>query len=120
MESKLILLVEDNEDNRIIYRAVLEHHGHGILCAPDGEKGVERAVRHRPDLILMDIMMPRMDGIEATQRIKATSETAQIPVIAVTGSDASDAELEKVGFASVLRKPIAPSDLVREVSTFLA
>jgi two-component system, cell cycle response regulator DivK len=114
---KLILLVEDNEDNRIVFRAVLEHHGNAILCAFDGEMGVALAVRHRPDLILMDIMMPKLDGIEATRRIRADELLARTPIIGVTGSDTPTAELLESGFDLVLRKPIAPSELVRAVES---
>ncbi|HEY0305799.1 MAG TPA: response regulator, partial [Longimicrobiales bacterium] len=68
---KTVLLVEDNEDNLVVYRTILEHVGFRVIEARDGEEGVSRAKEHLPDLILMDISIPKMDGWEATQRLKA-------------------------------------------------
>jgi CheY-like chemotaxis protein len=79
-----ILLVEDNEMNRDMLSRRLQRKGHDVLIAVDGEAGVQMAASERPDLILMDMSLPLVDGWEATRRIKGRPETASIPVIALT------------------------------------
>jgi two-component system cell cycle response regulator DivK len=79
-----ILVVEDNEMNLDVLRRRLERLGHKILVALDGQEGVERATLELPDLILMDISLPVMDGWEATRRLKANELTSKIPVLALT------------------------------------
>jgi len=88
-----VLLVEDNELNRDMLSRRLTRKGYRILCAEDGEQGVELARRERPDLILMDMSLPVLDGWEATRRLKAAEDTRTIPVIALTAHAMSgDAE----------------------------
>ena len=82
--SKRILVVEDTENNRIILNDLLTNAGFEVLLAVDGEKGVAMAADRRPDLILMDVQLPIVDGYEATRRIKANPDLRRIPVIAVT------------------------------------
>src|SRR5206468_3937931 len=82
--STTILLVEDNADNQEIYRCILAHYGFRVLQAFDGGRGVEMARAHVPDLILMDITMPVLDGLQATRLLKADPATAGIPVVALT------------------------------------
>src|SRR5262245_66471046 len=82
--SKRILIVEDQEDNRTILRDVLSTVGYELIEALNGEDGVKLAQSERPDLILMDIQLPKMDGYEATQQIKSIAELQTIPIIAVT------------------------------------
>jgi two-component system cell cycle response regulator DivK len=79
-----ILLVEDNEMNRDMLSRRLQRKGHKVLIAVDGEAGVQMAASERPDLILMDMSLPSVDGWEATRRIKGLPETASIPIIALT------------------------------------
>ena len=81
---KRILVIEDQEDNRQILRDLLSNAGYEMIEAEDGEKGIAAAARERPDLILMDIQLPILDGYEATRRIKANPELKAIPIIAVT------------------------------------
>ena len=119
--AKTILLVEDNEDNLIVYRTILDHVGYRVIEARDGEEGVARARADLPDLILMDVSLPKMDGWEATRRIKADEETRQIPIIAVT-AHALDDDREKatqVGCDGYLAKPVAPRRVVEEVERFI-
>jgi len=79
-----ILLVEDNEMNRDMLTRRLERKGYRILAAEDGQAGVELAAQAKPDLILMDLSLPVLDGWEATRRLKASPDTKHIPVIALT------------------------------------
>lgn len=85
-----ILCVDDNETNRIMIGRVLKRAGFALRFATDGESGVIAAKAERPDLILMDIQMPGIDGFEATRRIKADSDTSGIPVVALSAHEASD------------------------------
>lgn len=117
-----VLLVEDNADNQEIYRIILAHHGYAVLQAWDGEVGVRMARHHRPAVILMDLTMPNVDGLEATRRLKADPATAAIPVIALT----ADAEkgvrtaAAAAGCVSFLSKPAAPRQVAEEVGRVLA
>ena len=83
-ESKTVLLVEDNEDNRIVYATMLEHYGYTVVETANGEDAVRIAKDEIPDLILMDISIPGIDGWTATERLREDPRTAEIPVVAVT------------------------------------
>ena len=89
-----ILYIEDNEDNILILKRRLGRQGYDVLCAMDGAEGIAMVAEHKPDLILMDLSLPVMDGWEATRRLKAAPETQHIPIIAVT-SHAMVGEREK-------------------------
>src|SRR5262249_49490562 len=103
-----ILLVEDNEDNRIIYATALRHAGYEVFEAITGTDGVHQARTNHPDLILMDISVPELDGWEATAILKADPETKHIPVIAVTAHalPGDEARSMKAGCDGYLAKPI--------------
>ncbi|MEP7066313.1 MAG: response regulator, partial [Gemmatimonadota bacterium] len=107
MGGKTVLLVEDNEDNRIVYSTILQHFGYVVMEALNGEEGIAKARAERPDLILMDISIPVIDGWEATQVLKRDPETRGIPIIALTAHAlASDREKAmEVGCDSYLAKP---------------
>ena len=79
-----ILYVEDNDDNVYVVKSRLTRWGHSVLIAVDGQQGLDMAVAERPDLILMDLSLPVLDGWEATRRLKASAETKGIPVIALS------------------------------------
>jgi len=119
--SRTILLVEDHEDNRIVYRTILEHYGYTVLLAGDGAEGVRLAREARPDLVLMDVSIPVMDGWEATSVLKADPATAAIPVIALTAHAlaADRARAEEVGCDGYLAKPVEPRVVLEEVRRFL-
>jgi len=119
--SRTILLVEDHEDNRIVYRTILEHFGYTVLLAGDGAEGVRLAREARPDLVLMDVSIPVMDGWEATSVLKADPATAAIPVIALTAHAlaADRARAEEVGCDGYLAKPVEPRVVLEEVRRFL-
>jgi two-component system cell cycle response regulator DivK len=112
-----VLLVEDNEDNRIIYATALRFAGYEVLEAITGTEGVYQARTMRPDLILMDISIPELDGWEATAIIKADPVTKDIPVIAVTAHalPGDEARSRAAGCDGYLAKPIAPGKLLAEV-----
>lgn len=118
----MILLVEDNEDNQEIYRIILAHHGYQILQAWDGEAGVRMAREHHPDLILMDLTMPVVDGLEATRRLKADPATAGIPIIALTAHAMQEdqAAAAEAGCVAFLAKPAEPRRVADEVGRVLA
>jgi CheY-like chemotaxis protein len=118
----MILLVEDNPDNQEIYRIILAHHGHTVLQAWDGEAGVRMAREHHPDLILMDLTMPVIDGLEATRMLKADPATAVIPIIALTAHAMQEdqAAATAAGCIAFLAKPAAPADVAAEVGRVLA
>jgi two-component system cell cycle response regulator DivK len=115
--SKKILVVEDTEDNRQILRDLLGMAGYTLVEAVDGAEGVARAAEHRPDLILMDIQMPVMDGYEATRRIKAAPALAAIPVIAVTSYALSGDEQKArdAGCDGYIAKPYSPRQRLAKV-----
>ena len=116
-----ILLVEDNEDNRIIYRLTLSHFGYEVDEAGDGQSGIRAATETLPDLILMDVSIPGIDGWEATRRLKADERTAHIPIVALTAHAlASDRErAREVGCDGYLAKPIEPRRVVEEIQRIL-
>jgi two-component system cell cycle response regulator DivK len=120
--SKRILVVEDQEDNRRILRDLLTSVGYQILEAEDGGQGVAAAEAQRPDLVLMDIQMPIMDGYEATRRIKANPALRAIPIIVVT-SYALSGDEEKAraaGCDDYITKPYSPRQMLAKIKEHLS
>jgi two-component system cell cycle response regulator DivK len=118
---KTILIVEDEPRNLKLLRDLLQRFGYEILEASDGEQGVKSAGEKMPDLILMDIMMPKMDGLEATRIIKADIKTKHIPVIALT-SYAMKGDREKTieaGCDGYIAKPIDIKEVLKTIETYL-
>jgi len=116
-----ILLIEDNEQNRYLAIFLLESRGFRVLWATDGLSGIERAKEIKPDLILLDIQLPRMDGYEVARRLRAEPDLRHIPIIAVT-SYAMAGDREKTldaGCDGYIEKPIDPETFVDEISCFL-
>jgi len=120
--SKRILIVEDQEDNRTILRDVLSTVGYDLIEAFNGEDGVKLAQSERPDLILMDIQLPQMDGYEATQQIKSVAELKTIPIIAVTSYALSgdEAKARAAGCDGYIAKPFSPRELLAKVRKYLS
>lgn len=112
-----ILVVEDSRDNREVTRLILQGAGHTVLIAPDGVSGLDAAVRAKPDLILMDLALPHIDGWEATRRLKEDPATRDIPVIAFTAHVlAEDMQRARdVGCAAVIAKPFKVDTLLQQV-----
>ena len=121
MTTPVVLLVDDNEDCRIIYGSTLRHAGYDVRTAADGVQCLELAAESTPDLILLDISMPRMDGMEALEKLKADSRTKHVPVVAVSArvnKDQHDSVL-RAGFSEVLLKPITPAEILASVERHL-
>ncbi len=119
--SKLILVVEDQEDNRRIMRDLLGSAGYEVIEAVSGEEGVAAAETHRPELILMDIQLPGLDGYEATRRIKANPDLQHIPIIVVTSYALSgdDAKAYEAGCDDYVSKPFSPRELLAKIREYL-
>ena len=119
--SKRILVVEDQEDNRRIIRDLLMSAGYDMIEALDGEAGVRLAESERPDLILMDIQLPLLDGHEATRRIKQNPELRHIPIIVVTSYALSgdDQKAMAAGSDGYVAKPFSPRQLLATIRKFL-
>jgi CheY-like chemotaxis protein len=103
-----VLVVEDFEDNRFMMRRLLEMSGYHVVEAVNGEQAVETAVRERPDLILMDLSLPKLDGLAATRRIRQQVGLARIPIVAVSAHDTTDfhADALAAGCNEYVTKPI--------------
>ena len=119
--SKRILVIEDIEDNRQIIRDLLTSFDYELIEATDGAEGVALAQSQHPDLILMDIQLPVMDGYEATRQIRAITELAQIPIIAVTSYALSGDETKsgEAGCDGYIAKPFSPRQLLAKIREFL-
>jgi two-component system cell cycle response regulator DivK len=119
---KRVLVVEDHEENRRIVRLLLASAGIEMIEAVTGEDGVAAAERERPDLILMDIQLPGLDGYEATRRIKANPAVRHIPIIVVTSYALSgdDVKAFEAGCDAYVTKPFVPRELLAKVREFLA
>jgi two-component system cell cycle response regulator DivK len=114
---KRILVVEDTPDNREILRDLLVASGYDFIAAVDGAAGVAMAASEKPDLILMDIQLPVLDGYEATRRIKADPALAHIPIIAVTSYALAgdEAKTRAAGCDGYIAKPFSPRQLLCKV-----
>jgi len=121
MMTSRVLLVEDNEVNSYLIRFVLEQAGYAVQVATNGLEGLEAARSKRPDLILMDIGMPVMDGYEATERLKADPRLSDVPVVALS-AHAMEHEKERAyqaGCVAHIEKPIDMTTFIRQVQTHL-
>lgn len=115
---KIVLIVEDDEDTRGIYGTALAEHGYQVITAVNGAEGVVLARRHRPDVILMDIRMPVMNGYQAIRYLRSYRETANIPVCAISAYAPDEREqksADELGFNCFLTKPIDPVQVVSEI-----
>ena len=121
MTAKTILYIEDNEMNRKIVRDLLKRTTYQLIEAYDGEAGVAKALEARPDLILMDIQLPKISGMEATRRLRAEAATAKTPIVAITSFAMSgdDQKAKDAGATAYLAKPYSPMDLLKLIRQLL-
>ena len=121
MSDKTILYVEDNEMNRKIVRDLLKRTKYILVEAHDGEAGVAKALEIRPDLILMDIQLPKISGLDATRKLRAAEATAKTPIIAITSFALSgdDQKAKEAGATAYLAKPYSPFDLLSLIRKLL-
>ena len=117
-----ILIVEDNEKNMKLVRDILRHQGHQTLEAGTGEQGIRLAREHRPDLVLMDIELPDVDGVTALRRMREDAALDTMPVLAVSASAMPDEQQKFVasGFDACITKPIALKSFLEAVQRFLS
>ena len=120
--SKRILVVEDQEDNRQILRDLLGNAGYELTEAENGEEAIAAVAKERPDLILMDIQLPVLDGYEATRRIRTNPDLNSVPIIAVTSYALAGDEDKALaaGCDGYISKPYSPRELLAKVRTYLA
>jgi CheY-like chemotaxis protein len=113
-----VLIADDEDSIRTLYRKVFTKTitNAEVVTAKDGTEAVARAVAQQPDVIVMDLNMPLLDGLAATRALKGTAETASIPVIAFTGQTWNAQELAEAGFAALLTKPCDPHQLLTTVA----
>ena len=118
---KRVLVIEDTVENMRLFRAVLKLEGVIVLEADGARKGIEIAEREQPDLILMDIQMPDMDGLTATRLLRAEPKTSEIPIVAVTASvmDKDRSKTLEAGCDGHIPKPIDPSIFGQQIAVFL-
>jgi len=121
MKDRTVLHIEDNEYNRKIVRQLLSRTSFRLLEAVDGEEGLAVAQRELPDLILMDVQLPRLSGLDATRLLRADPRTAKIPLVVVTSFALSgdDRRAIDAGASAYLAKPYSPRDLMALINRFL-
>ena len=117
MSPKRVLLVEDNADNRFIYSAMLRHAGYDVILASNGHEGLEFGRTRAPHLVLMDLSLPGLDGLEVTRLLKADEATRAMPIVALTAHalPADRVRALEAGCDAYLAKPIAPPAVLAEV-----
>lgn len=118
---KKILVVEDNEKNMYLMSFILTKSGYEVIKCGSGEDAVETAIKEKPDLVIMDVQLPGIDGLEATKRIRASEADGKLPIIAVT-SYAMTGDKERVlaaGCNGYIEKPINPETFLAEIQRYL-
>jgi two-component system, cell cycle response regulator DivK len=120
VSGRRILYVEDNEFNRKIVRDLLARTSYRLIEAGDGEEGVTAAQAECPDLIIMDVQLPRLSGLDATRRLRADPRTASIPIIVITSFALSGDEQRamEAGASAYLAKPYSPRELLQTIRSF--
>jgi two-component system cell cycle response regulator DivK len=121
MANETILIVEDNLVNQKLLVTILRPHGYRLLTAADGEAAIAIAIQEHPQLILMDLQLPKMNGYDATQRLKETPQTADIPVIALTAHAMPEERYhaQQVGFDGYITKPIDTRGFPNQIRVYL-
>ena len=117
MSGKTVLYVEDNEYNLKMVRQLLARTSYRLIEATDGEMGVATALRETPDLILMDVQLPKLSGLDATRRLRADPKTADVPIVVITSFALSgdDQKAKDAGASAYLAKPYSPRELLQMI-----
>ena len=119
MSNPVILLADDQPDIREVTRLYLEMEGYAVIEAVNGQEAIAKALDHKPDLVLMDLGMPEVDGVEATKVIRRSEEVADVPIVALTGfGDIVAAKAREAGCDLVLYKPLPFEILVSVIEDF--
>jgi DNA-binding response OmpR family regulator len=120
-ERPLVLVADDDEDIRMLVRFRLERSGYDVLPARDGAEALELAVRHRPDLAVLDLMMPKVDGYEVTRRLRGLDATRRMPIVMLTAraQETDVARGFEAGADDYIRKPFSPQELRARVQAIL-
>jgi two-component system cell cycle response regulator DivK len=117
--SRMVLLIEDNEQNRYLTTFLLERHGYKVVCAVDGPQGIEMAKTCAPDLILLDIQLPAMDGYAVARALRGIDSLRNRPIVAVSYAMVGDREKSlAAGCNGYIEKPINPETFVQDVERF--
>jgi CheY-like chemotaxis protein len=118
---RLILVADDDEDILALVKAVLERSGHEVVTVADGAEALATVRTRKPDLAVLDITMPRVDGLEVLRRLRADAETAALPVVLLS-AQAQEADIERgfvTGASAYIKKPFSPRELVTRVAQLL-
>ena len=115
----VVLLVDDFDVILSIYEEVLQDAGIRVHVAASGQEAIDKAVAHRPDLIVMDLKMPGLDGFETTRQLKTDHRTSEIPVLAFAGGDASASRLLATGFIGLIKKPSTREEFIAAITPHL-
>ena len=119
---RLILVADDDEDILALVKAVLERSGHEVVAVADGAEALATVRTRKPDLAVLDITMPQVDGLEVLRRLRADAETAALPVVLLS-AQAQEADIERgfvTGASAYIKKPFSPRELVTRVAQLLA
>jgi CheY-like chemotaxis protein len=119
---KKVLLVDDSATTRLLHRTIVtKHTNYSVVCAKDGEEALKSAAAEKPDLILMDVMMPGMSGLEVCQRLRKQRTTATIPIVMLTFRTAEDCVREgfESGCTAYLKKPVQETELLKTLRVYL-
>jgi CheY-like chemotaxis protein len=119
---RLVLIADDDEDILALVRATIERSGHEVMAVGDGAAALSAMAERRPDLAVLDIAMPELDGLEVLRRLRADNETRDLPVILLT-AQAQAADVERgfaTGASAYVRKPFSPRDLATRVDDLLS
>lgn len=116
-----ILVIDDEADVRLLYRVNLRHAGFEVLEADDGERGIEAVRDHRPDVVVLDLMMPRIDGFEVLRALRSSVEWSEVPVLVLTADSRSEDHHRcyELGADDVITKPFAPEALTQSIRRVL-
>jgi DNA-binding response OmpR family regulator len=116
-----VLVIDDEADVRLLYRVNLRHAGFEVLEAGDGEQGIEAALEHLPDAVVLDLMMPQIDGFEVLRALRAHPDSSEVPVLVLTADARSDDHRRcyELGADDVITKPFVPEALTEGLATML-